>query len=495
MGQWGPIIGALLYFVILIGCANFYTHKKIKNIDDFNTGGRTVTWALVAITLSLVPHGSGHTMSLWESSNVFGVAVYWWAIIAGGAFIPILMLWLGPWVRETGAETVVEVSEKLYGIKMRYMHAAINVASWTAITMSETIAIGGAIYGLSGGLIPLFPWCIFIAFALLVCYVIFGGVLELVWVSTINAVVMTIGSYLSLFFIGLWLTANAAGWDGVVHAYAAVDQLWKLNMFNFSPGVIYEVIIPVTVLHIAAASVAQGMYVPLLAARSDEDCRKGFFICTLSNVITAFPWVIIAIVGMTLPQFAAAGSKLVVFQLAMAALPGWLYGLLLVSLLAAVLSAGAGQVFGNATVLVNDILKRAVFPNMTDETRMKLMRPMIILVALLAAVPALFAPILFPVFLWAFSLSIPIFVIFIYGLVWKTSQSAAWITVIAATIVNFWWTFATPSWAQGPWAINMYPVTVVAFVLGTILFAILPGESGYLSRLRAAKANVSISAK
>jgi SSS family solute:Na+ symporter len=144
---------------------------------------------------------------------------------------------------------------------------------------------------------------------------------------------------------------------------------------------------------------------------------------------------------------------------------------------------------GNATVLVNDILKNAVKPNMSDATRMKLMRPMILLCGLLAAVPALFAPILFPVFLWAFSFGIPLFMIFLFGLVWKTSKPAAWITVVVTYIVNFWWTFATPAWAQGPWALNMYPVTVCSLVLGILLFAILPGDVGLLKRNRdAAKA-------
>lgn len=483
----GPIFIALAYFAILIALANFYTHKKAKSLEGFMHGGKTVTWAFVALTLSLLPHGSGHTMSLWESSSVLGVAVYWWPIVAGGIFIPILMLWLGPWVRATRSETIAEVMEKLYGPKMRYMQGALNIASWTGITMAETIAIGGAIYGLSDGRLPLFPWCIIIAFLLLVCYVVFGGVLELVWVSTINAVVMTVGSFLSLFFIGLWITAHAAGWDGVVHAYASVDKVWMLNMFNFSPAIIYQIIIPVTVLHVAACSVAQGMYVPLLAAKSDADCRKGFYVCTLSNVITAFPWVIMAIVGMSLPHFAQFGGKLVVFQLAMVALPKWLFALLLVSLLAAVLSAGSGQVFGNATVLVNDFIKRALVPNLSDEGRLKLMRPAIVFVALLAAVPAFFAPVLFPVFLWCFSFGIPVFVIFVYGLAWKTSKSAAWIVLIVSLVVDFWWTFATPAWAKGPWALNMYPVTVVSVVLGTLLFAVLPGEKGYLRRLKDAK--------
>jgi len=466
-------------------------------------GNQNVGWILVAVTLSLIPHGSGHTMSLWESASRLGVSVYWWAILAGGAFIPLLLLWFGPWVRETGANTVVEVSEKLYGLKMRYVHASINVATWVGITMSETIAVSGAIYGVTGGRIPFFPWAIVIAFVLVVCYVIFGGVMEFVWISTINAIVMTVGSFLSLFFIGLWLAdkssiAQGVGWDGVSKFFDTMNQSQMLNMFNFSPEIITQVIVPVAVLHICACSVAQGMYSPILAAKTNADCRKGFFMATLSNMVTAFPWVIIALVAVAVPaiqsQMAANGvlaeefGKLGVFTVAIDALPNWLLGLLMISLLTAVLSAGSGQIFGGATVLVNDIIKKAIKPDLSDKANFRLMRIMIIVVALLAVIPALaFQAILFPVFLWCFSFGIPVFVIFFYGLAWKTSKMAAWITLIVAIAVNFWWTFATPTWATGPWSLNMYPVTVVSFVLGTILYAVLPGEKGYLKRMREAK--------
>ena len=246
----------------------------------------------------------------------------------------------------------------------------------------------------------------------------------------------------------------------------------------------FQVVIPVAVLHICAGGVAQGMYIPLLSARSDEDCRKGFWICGLTNVLTCFPWVIIAMCGMAIPAFASIGPKLIVMEVALKTMPQWVYALLMVSLLTSVLSTGSAIIMGNATVFVNDILKGACFPKMSDVTRMKLMRPMIIVCGLLAAVPALFAPILFPVFLWAFSFGIPLFVIFLFGLIWKASKSAAWITLIVTYVVNFWWTFATPAWAQGPWALNMYPVTVCSVVLGVVLFAILPGEPGLLRQIR-----------
>lgn len=483
--MWEPLIIAVLYFVVLIGLANYFLHSKVKTVTDFAMAGKALPWVLVTLTLALIPHGSGHTMSLWESSSVLGAAVLWWPIIVGGIFIPIMMFWLGPWVRRLGVETIPEAMGMLYGDKMRTIHCVIQVSTWTAITMAEILATAGAIYGLCGGLVPYNPGCIGIAFVLIIAYVIFGGVLELAWISTINAVVMTVGAYLAIFFLGGWLAANYNGWEGVLQSYAAVDQAWKFDLFNFTPELLFQVIIPVAVLHITACGVAQGMYIPLLSARSDEDCRKGFMYCAITNVVTAFPWVIIAMAGMAVPALAEIGPKLIVMEVGLKTMPQWVYALLMVSLLTSVLSAGSAQVMGNANVLVNDIFKRVLKPDMSDETRMKLMRPTIVFVGLLATVPAFFAPIIFPVFLWAFSFGIPLFIIFLFGLVWKTSKPAALITVIVSYIVNFWWTFATPAWAQGPWALNMYPVTVCSIVLGVIAFAILPGKPGLLQRLDA----------
>lgn len=490
--MWTPLVVTILYFVILIGLANFFLHSKVKTITDFAMGGKALPWGLVTLSLALIPHGSGHTMSLWESSWELGAAVYWWPIIVGGAFLPILMFWTGPWMRELEVETIPEAMGRLFGENMRSLHCVIQVATWTAIAMAETLAVSGAIFGLTGGNLPYNPYCIGLAFILMVSYIIFGGVLELVWVSAINVIVMTVGGFLSLFFLGGWLAANAGGWEGILKTYEAMDQGWKFDLFNFSPEIVFKVIIPVAVLHIAAGGVAQGMYIPLLSARSPEDCRKGFWICGLTNVITAFPWVIIAMAGMAIPAFAAIGPKLIVMEVAMKTMPQWVYSLLMVSLLTSVLSTGSAIILGNSTVMVNDIIKRVLAPDMSDAARLKITRPVILLCALMAAVPALFAPILFPVFLWAFSFGIPLFMILIFGLIWKTSAPAAWTTIIITYIVNFWWTFATPSWAQGPWALNMYPVTVCSIVLGIVTFAVFPGERGLLKRIRENKASVHL---
>ena len=481
-----PIIYAAIYFIIVVFGSCFYFRGRVKNVDDFTTGGKTLKWYMVASGLALIPLGSGHTMNLWEASAGLGCGVLFWPVIVGGIFLPLATLWFGPWLRELGVQTFPESLEMQFGAGMGYLNGAVNTATWTGICMGETLATGGAIYGLTSGAIPFKPWCIIIAFVLIMVYVIFGGVLQYSIVSTVNATVMIVGSYVALILTGGWLSANAMGWTGVVEHYNALDQTWKLEIFRFSPDLLFQIVLPVAILHITAAAVTQGVYIPIFAAKSTQEVRKATFMAALINGLSSFPWVMMGIAAMTIPAIAAGGAKLSVINHALQNLPAPIVGLLMVCLLAATLSTGSSVMLGNATVIVNVILKRACFPKMKPETEFRLMRPMIVVCGLAACVPALVAPMIFPIFLWCFSFGIPMFFVWLVGMVWKCSKSAAWTTIIVTYILNFVWTFATPSWATGYWGLNVYPVVICSIVLTIVLNLVLPGDSGLLARHREA---------
>jgi SSS family solute:Na+ symporter len=129
----GPLLFAIIYFALLIFVVGCLLRNKIKTMEDFAMGGHSLSWPLVTFGLCLVPLGSGHTLSLWEASAGLGAAVVWWSIIVGGTVLPLLMLWYGPWLRDLKVETFPEVMDRLFGSNMRYLHAAVNVSSWTGI--------------------------------------------------------------------------------------------------------------------------------------------------------------------------------------------------------------------------------------------------------------------------------------------------------------------------------------------------------------------------
>ncbi|MCD7946747.1 MAG: hypothetical protein LUG13_00400 [Oscillospiraceae bacterium] len=496
---------ALIYFVLITVLSIVQSRRSVKSAKDFTKAGDGMSWLLVTFSFVLVPLGSGHTLSLWETATSgIGASAIWWAVGAGAIFLPLMMLWLGPWVRDTRLNTMPEIIEKMFGRGLGSLHAAFQTMTWTGIGISETIATGTAIYGLTGGHLNL-KWCVCIAIVLMLVYVLFGGVLQMAFLNVINSCVLLAGAYIALGFIGTYLAANYFGWTGIQEVYAGMGGAWdslkdtlmplreQLGLVEMSPVMLtntdmgnkdlwLNVIIPVVVLHTSAGAVSQSMNNTFFAAKDNHACRKGVFLGCGLNVLSCVPWVIMALVGMTIPTVLQAGgaevSKTVVPLLAMEALPAPILGLLMISLLAACLSTGGSILMGNGMVIASDVIKRPWKPDMSDKAFMILLRVCIVVMAVVLLIGALNMAVVFPVFLWCFSFGIPVFVVYLCGMIWKASKSAAWITVVVTYIVNIYWTFWTPSWATGPWALNMYIVSILSVVLGVVLTLILPGTPG-----------------
>ena len=194
-------------------------------------------------------------------------------------------------------------------------------------------------------------------------------------------------------------------------------------------------------------SASQVQNQPMLMARSESDIRRGVFWAAFINSLSTYPWVILALVGMSIPAIAVGGAKLSLPALALMALPQWIVGILMIALLAATLSTTGGLILASSHIIVHDIFKRAVYPKMSDRTFLILTRIMILVCAGLVIVPALKLPYIFSIFMWTFSFAIPIFGVYLIGMLWKISKPAAWITILAGYGANFLWTFAAPQLA------------------------------------------------
>ena len=211
------LVIAIVYFAVLIFIASMYSRKRVKSAEDFANAGGGLGWIMVTFSFVLAPLGSGHTMSLWEKAagaggitslvdfTGIGAGAMWWALGAGGVFLPIAMLWMGPLYKKIGEPTAPAAIGKIFGKRMGYFHAAFQTMTWTGIGMSELVAIGTAIYTLcqaSGINLGLYA-AIILGFILIICYVFSGGMLQMAWLNCINAVVMLGASYAAIGIIAV----------------------------------------------------------------------------------------------------------------------------------------------------------------------------------------------------------------------------------------------------------------------------------------------------
>ena len=478
------LVIAIAYFLVLSVGTSLWLKRKVKSGEDFVTGGGTLAWPLVMAGFVLGPLGSGHTLSLWEGSADMGASVLWWGMMSGGVFVPLFLLWIGPWFRRLRVQTFPEGMGKIFGERIGWLLAAVYPAVLIGISVAEVSATATAFYALGGGAIPLTPHCIVLAVVLTILYIVAAGMMQVAWMNLANAVMLIVGSFAAVFFTGSWLSGRG-GWEGIAAFYANAGEAWKTSILNFSPEVIFGMIFPCFILTVFFQSSSQAQNQPLLAARSESDVRRGVFWAAFINSMAAYPWVILALVGMAIPAVAASGAKLSVPELALTALPAWMVGLLMISLLSATLSTTSMLVLSSSHVIVHDIFKRAVYPAMSDATFLKLTRIMILVCAVLVVIPALKLPYIFSIFMWTFSFGIPVLGVYLIGMLWKVNKVAAWTTILAAYIANFVWTFATPTWLPSYLSLNVYPTVFTTLLFGIVLNLILPGEPGYLRRLKA----------
>lgn len=489
------LIIAISYFIILSLGTSFFLRKKVTSGSDFVTGSNTLAWPLVTAGFVLAPLGAGHTLNLWQDSARMGASVLWWGMIAGGIFVPLFLLWFGPWFRRLNVATFPEGMGKIFGEKIGWLIAAVFPAQLIGICIAEVLATATAFYALSGGAIALKPYCILLAAGLTILYIIVAGLMQVAWMNLINAIMLILGSFAAVFAVGLWLK-DRGGWESVSDYYASTGEAWKTIPWHFSPDVIFGVMIPCLILLVFMCSASQAQYQPMLLAKSESDIRRGVFFASFINSMVTYPWVILGLVGMSIPVIAAGGAMTSVPQLAIMALNPVMVGILMIALLSATLSTTSQLILASSHMIVHDIFKKAVNPNMSDKTFLLLTRVMIFVCALLVIIPALKLEGIMALLLWTFSFAIPVFIVYFIGMVWKVNRVAAWTTMLTGYAANFMCTFIPAAWwpeaLSDIFKLNVYPTTVITLIFAIGLNLILPGEPGYLRQLKNAEKSATV---
>ena len=503
---------ALLYFVILIVGAGLVTRRRIKSSGDFTaaegTGG--MGWIFVTCTFVLIPLGSGHSMSLWEQASVggLGTSALLWALAVAAIFMPVMMLWLGPLARSTGFKTFPEITRNMYGRGYGWFHCAVSASSMSGIIAAELIATGIAISTLSSNAVPMNPWGILIATAFTILYVFFGGILQMAWINIVNSIVLIVGSFAALFGVAIWVTKNfifgdASGLAAVAAAYTEQGNEALLSQFSFinTSGMWFDLIIPVALLHITALAVSQGHNVPFFAAKSNKHIRKGVYLASGLNAMSAVPWVLIAVVALVIPQVMNSLApdevgKMIVPAAALLMLPKPIIALLMISLLSATLSTAGSITLGSAQSITQNIIKDALIPNMTDKQQLVSIRIFIFVYVIICTIMALNLPVIMPVFFWCFTLSMPLFFNYITGMYIAINKAWCYVTLVCGYAVAFIWTFAGDFVANNvPYPLDniTYAVCLASIIPGMIIPAIIGRNNGkdpYLRLMREARANM-----
>jgi SSS family solute:Na+ symporter len=463
------------------------TMDKKSGGEGFVNAGRSMSAAVVGVTLALTYLGSLHVFGVMELSWGIGMAAMW-VSVGHVVMLSVICLFTGRWVRRTRVETVPELLEKVGGPRVRVATSCANAAVVFGLLTMEAQCLGivlAALTGLTiqqgaviGGILGIF-------------YVFLAGMKEIGIINVVNTVVTFSGLIVTALVLGGVIptdpATNLAGWDRVQHFFESSGGADKLKLLG-TTGVIIAFGIPTLVATTFSQSINQMGLQVCVAAKNERTVLKALIIAGVLNGAFTIFTVIIGMASQAIPEIAALGPKLSGPGLIVSYLPPWLVAWLCAAFLGALLSTFATNVLAPATLFVKDIYVSCTKSTESEAEQTKKIRVMIIILGIIAVLVSFFLPEIVEGANWMFSWLIPGFWVLVFGLFWKRSKKAAEITLFGTWIVNFFWTFTPLKTVLGmEGVLNAYITLVLALVLGIITNIALPGDPGLFRTQSAAR--------
>lgn len=332
--------GALIVIAIIIG-AGVYSGRQVKSADDFD-GGKNGTVGLItgAIIGTLV--GGSSTIGTAQLSYTYGFSA-WWFTLGGGIGVLILALVFAKPLYNSGVTTMPELFAREYGEKSATIVALLNsLGAFLSIVaqLLSGVALITAISSLSG-----WQGTILVALLMLV-YVLFGGNLG----AGIVGIIKTILMYAAVGICGI----VAVRMSGGVSFFWNNPELPHSQYFSLiARGTSVDIGAGVSLL--LGVLTTQSYLSAIITAKSLRTAKKG---ALLAAVLIPLIGVAGIFVGMYMRlNYPDIDTKMALPIFIMDKMPPLIAGIMLGTLLIAVVGTGAGLALGMSSIFCRDIYK------------------------------------------------------------------------------------------------------------------------------------------
>lgn len=340
-----------------------YAGKNIQGSADFLIGGRRASAFIVAGTIMGTLVGGASTIGTAQLAYLYGFAAWWFTLGAGIGCLLLALFFVKP-LYESGKETVPEILMAEFGpaagpISTVFVSLGIflNIVAQvlSAITLLTTMF----------KIPPLIAACLSVL--LMALYVIFGGV----WGTGLVGMAKLILIYVAMITGGFMAWLGGGGWAGYLASlplYPYFSLFGRGFWQDFTSG--FSLIIGVLSTQTYIQAVASGK--SLLHAR-------------LGPILSAILIPPIGLAGILVGLYMRIhfpdidpAAALPLFILTH--INPWLGGIILATLLTAIVGTGAGLTLGISTILVKDVYKPYIDKKAGDVILLKASRLMILAV-------------------------------------------------------------------------------------------------------------------
>ncbi|TLK57568.1 sodium:solute symporter family protein [Glutamicibacter sp. V16R2B1] len=418
----------IIGFLVLLFAVSIRSSKTVKTADDYAMADFKL--GFFPICGSVIATVTGSAALIGGSGKGFEMGVsYFITSISMMLFTVVAMLALGPVIRKLRLYTIPELFARRFG-KLAALIPALIIGF-----LYMTPTFGMQLVGMSSILssitdLPAF-WGIIIGFAVTLVFTLIGGMPSVAWTDAIQTIVILAGVVITL-VVGV---SYAGGPSVVVReapekllSFGSIGGIELMNWFLvFGPFYI----------------VWQTTWQRLTAAKSTKVGISGVVI---GFVISALIGLVAIFIGITAVQVFPEGTDPDAIYTSFIAqlFPGSIGGLLMVSLLAALLTGATSFLLSGAINVSKDIYEGWVNPKAGDAQILKVSRLSVAFMAVLGLVIALWVKDVIGIYQVALSFTASALVApVLAAMFWKRATKAGVMaSTIGALVVSLAWRIA-----------------------------------------------------
>lgn len=448
----------VLYFALTVAIG-IYAKKKSTSASAFHGAGLGVLMCVAAGTGEWL--GGTSTTGVSEYGYLYGLSGAWYTI-ANGVGIMVLAVFFAKLYRSLDTVTVPGIMEKYLGKDARVVASVLLTFVMIAVGTAQIIAagtLGVSVLGLD------YATSVIILGIGFIVYTLFGGMTAVGYTNMMHLVAMYGGVILALVLVGTDI-------GGIATIKAALPAEKYFNWFSIGGSKVSSWIIA----SILGACTAQAGIQPILAAKDVNVAKKA---AVLTAVVVAPFGIFTALLGMAakvrFPELANAKLALPTLMMNLEPVSG---GIVLASIMAAILSTVSPIILASGTMITKDIYQRVINPEASDSQVLYVSRLMTGLSGVVCIGLALImygsTKILDMVY-FAYTLRGSLFVVLLFGIYWrKTTPKAAIWAMLMTAFVGFFWVIYRSVYGQFP----IHPelsetyASVMVALISTVVFSL-----------------------
>lgn len=467
------IVLAYLALTLVIG---FVSSRRTKNDGAFQ--GKQMGMAAIVFAAAGEWLGGTATSGVSEYGFTYGLSGAWYTI-ANGLGVLFLAVFFCKLYRSLNMNTIPGIISKFFGKQARKVSCLLLVLVMLVVGLSQIIAagkLGQALLGLDFQVTATIFAAVFIVFTIL------GGMCSVAAANCMHLFVMYGGVILALVICVI----RAGGFGAFFTEARAIDS-GLLNATSIGGTKISSWIIA----SLLGACTAQAGIQPVLAAKDIKTARHACFCTALVvapfGLITATLGIAARIMSEQGTLLSSSGELVTEAKLAlptlMLNLPPLAGGLVLASILAAIMSTVSPIILSSGTMLAKDLYE----PKHPEASPKKLLTVSRLMTAIsgvicwIGAIALVKQTMVLDVVYAAYSLRGAIFVVLLIGILQKQrSGKAACISMVLTGVMAVAWTVievVTGVYPIAPWFTETYAAVCTAAVSMLLFSGLLPKDN------------------